>query len=219
MGSLTQRGNTCTWRWQNMSMVVNASGLMQRAYSGNVKFRDDGYRKSQNNHDVMAADRKAMLRALDQLDALDFDSEDSADTKAIYQTVTAYTEVYNNAVESALGSKSTDIQRSGKKMKALTKEYKDQLAEIGIKIKSDGTLKIDKTELKKATTREVERIFGDEGYKSTMRALMQKMRNQVNREPVSQETQTITKNKTASAAQTQSVLTAETVGGSLNLYV
>lgn len=202
-----------------MSMVVNASGLMQRAYSGNVKFRDDGYRKSQNNHDVMAADRKAMLRALDQLDALDFDSEDSADTKAIYQTVTAYTEVYNNAVESALGSKSTDIQRSGKKMKALTKEYKDQLAEIGIKIKSDGTLKIDKTELKKATTREVERIFGDEGYKSTMRALMQKMRNQVNREPVSQETQTITKNKTASAAQTQSVLTAETVGGSLNLYV
>lgn len=202
-----------------MSMVVNASGLMQRAYSGNVKFRDDGYRKSQNNHDVMAADRKAMLRALDQLDALDFDSEDSADTKAIYQTVTAYTEVYNNAVESALGSKSTDIQRSGKKMKALTKEYKDQLAEIGIKIKSDGTLKIDKTELKKATAREVERIFGDEGYKSTMRALMQKMRNQVNREPVSQETQTITKNKTASAAQTQSVLTAETVGGSLNLYV
>lgn len=202
-----------------MSMVVNASGLMQRAYSGNVKFRDDGYRKSQNNHDVMAADRKAMLRALDQLDALDFDSEDSADTKAIYQTVTAYTEVYNNAVESALGSKSTDIQRSGKKMKALTKEYKDQLAEIGIKIKSDGTLKIDKTELKKATTREVERIFGDEDYKSTMRALMQKMRNQVNREPVSQDPQTITKNKTASAVQPQSVLTAETVGGSLNLYV
>lgn len=202
-----------------MSMVVNASGLMQRAYSGNVKFRDDGYRKSQNNHDVMAADRKAMLRALDQLDALDFDSEDSADTKAIYQTVTAYTEVYNNAVESALGSKSTDIQRSGKKMKALTKEYKDQLAEIGIKIKSDGTLKIDKTELKKATTREVERIFGDEDYKSTMRALMQKMRNQVNREPVSQDPQTIAKNKTASAAQPQSVLTAETVGGSLNLYV
>ena len=144
-----------------MSMVIRASGMMSRAYSGNRLFKDENYRKNSSNHEVVSADRKAMVRALEQLGDLDFDSTDEDDTKSIYNTVTSYLDIYNNAVTSANASNSSDIRRTGKDMKALMKEYGSSLENIGIQIKSDGTVKGNKRELQKATTSQVSRIFGD----------------------------------------------------------
>lgn len=195
-----------------MSMVVRASSLLQRAYSGNTLYKNEEYRKTSSNHDKMSADRKALTRALDQLDTLDFESEDASDTKAIYETVTAYVNVYNNTIDTASESGSSDIRRSAKQMKALLKEHKDELKEIGISLKTDGTLKIDKTELKKATTVKVEKVFGNEDYKTELRKITLRMRGQINREPVSQQ------NTDSTAAQGTTVQSAETVGSNLNLY-
>lgn len=194
-----------------MSMVIRASGMMSRAYSGNRLFKDENYRKNSSNHEVVSADRKAMVRALEQLGDLDFDSTDEDDTKSIYNTVTSYLDIYNNAVTSANASNSSDIRRTGKDMKALMKEYGSSLENIGIQIKSDGTVKINKSELQKATTSQVSRIFGNNDYLSGMNKLMKKLRNQVNREaPVL-------------AVKKESVkkdsLSPETVGSNLNLYV
>ena len=194
-----------------MSMLIRASGMMSRAYSGNRLFKDENYRKNSSNHEVVSADRKAMVRALEQLGDLDFDSTDDDDTKSIYNTVTSYLDIYNNAVTSANASNSSDIRRTGKDMKALMKEYGSSLENIGIQIKSDGTVKINKSELQKATTSQVSRIFGDNDYLSGMNKLMKKLRNQVNREaPVL-------------AVKKESVkkdsLSPETVGSNLNLYV
>ena len=202
---------TALVRRKTMSMVIRASGMMSRAYSGNRLFKDENYRKNSSNHEVVSADRKAMVRALEQLGDLDFDSTDEDDTKSIYNTVTSYLDIYNNAVTSANASNSSDIRRTGKDMKALMKEYGRSLENIGIQIKSDGTVKINKSELQKATTSQVSRIFGDNDYLSGMNKLMKKLRNQVNREaPVL-------------AVKKESVkkdsLSPETVGSNLNLYV
>lgn len=202
---------TALVRRKTMSMVIRASGMMSRAYSGNRLFKDENYRKNSSNHEVVSADRKAMVRALEQLGDLDFDSTDEDDTKSIYNTVTSYLDIYNNAVTSANASNSSDIRRTGKDMKALMKEYGSSLENIGIQIKSDGTVKINKSELQKATTSQVSRIFGDNDYLSGMNKLMKKLRNQVNREaPVL-------------AVKKESVkkdsLSPETVGSNLNLYV
>ena len=202
---------TALVRRKTMSMVIRVSGMMSRAYSGNRLFKDENYRKNSSNHEVVSADRKAMVRALEQLGDLDFDSTDEDDTKSIYNTVTSYLDIYNNAVTSANASNSSDIRRTGKDMKALMKEYGSSLENIGIQIKSDGTVKINKSELQKATTSQVSRIFGDNDYLSGMNKLMKKLRNQVNREaPVL-------------AVKKESVkkdsLSPETVGSNLNLYV
>ena len=194
-----------------MSMMISATSVLRRAYAGNVYFKDENYRKNSSNHEVVSADRKAMVRALEQLGDLDFDSTDEDDTKSIYNTVTSYLDIYNNAVTSANASNSSDIRRTGKDMKALMKEYGSSLENIGIQIKSDGTVKINKSELQKATTSQVSRIFGDNDYLSGMNKLMKKLRNQVNREaPVL-------------AVKKESVkkdsLSPETVGSNLNLYV
>ena len=194
-----------------MSMLISASGLMRRAYSGNTYFKEESYRESSSNHDVVSADRKAMLRALERLEKLDFESTDEDDTKSIYNTVTSYLNIYNNTVGSALDSDSSDIRRTGKEMKALMKKYSSSLETIGVQIKNDGTVKIDKNELQKATTRQVSKVFGDTDYVSGMKKLMKKLRNQVNRETPSQESvkKTVADNS----------LLTETAGSTLNLYV
>ena len=194
-----------------MSMVIRASGMMSRAYSGNRLFKDENYRKNSSNHEVVSADRKAMVRALERLGGLDFDSTDEDDTKSIYNTVTSYLDVYNNAVSSANASNSSDIRRTAKDMKALMKEYGSSLETIGIQVKSDGTVKIDKSELQKATTSQVSRIFGNNDYLSGMNKLMKKLRNQVNREAPVLDVKKESVKKDS--------LSPETVGSNLNLYV
>lgn len=194
-----------------MSMMISAASILSRAYAGNVYFKDENYRKNSSNHEVVSADRKAMVRALERLEDLDFNSTDEDDTKSIYNTVTSYLDIYNNAVSSANASDSSDIRRTGKAMKALMKEYGSSLESIGIQVKSDGTVKIDKSKLQKATTSQVSRVFGDNDYLSGMNKLMKKLRNQVNREVPRQEVQ----NSTVKNGS----LSSETVGRNLNLYV
>lgn len=190
-----------------MSMVISASSVLRRAYTGNTNFRNSSYRENSANHDVVGADRKAMMRALERLEKLDFESTDDDAAKSIYNTVTSYLEIYNNAVSSTADSSSTSIARTGKQMKALMKEYGDKLEAIGISIKSNGTVKIDKSELKAAEAKQVAKVFGNSDYIGGMQKLMKKLRNQVNRETPRQQN---AENDT---------LTPETVGRNLNLYV
>lgn len=189
-----------------MSMVISAASVLSRAYTGNTNFKNKSFRENSTNHDVVSADRKAMARALERLEDLDFDSKDDDDGKSIYNTVTSFLDIYNNAVSSTADSGSTDITRTSKEMKKLMKEYSDELEAIGISVKSDGTVKIDKSELKKATTTQVSKVFGNSDYIDDMKKLMKKLRNQVSREVPRQED-----------AKNDSLMT-ETVGRNLNLY-
>lgn len=194
-----------------MSMLISASSVMNRAYAGNLYFKDGNYRKNRSNHEVVSADHKAMLRALKRLERLDFESEDVDDTKAAINTVIAYLDVYNNTVSSAMESDSSHIRRTAKNMKALMKEYGSSLENIGVQIKSDGTVKVDKNKLQKATARQTAKVFGNSDYISGMNQLMKKLRNQVNRETPRQESQPVhTKSGSVSA---------ETSGSNLNLLV
>lgn len=193
-----------------MSTLISASSIMNRAYAGNVSFKDTNFRKHSSNHDTVSADRKAMVRALERFKDLDFESEEPNDKKSVYHTVTSYLNIYNNAMDSAASSNSSDIRRTGKNMKEFMKKYESSLKEIGIELKSNGKVEIKQTELKKATGTRIERVFGDDDYLTGMNKLMKKLRNQVNREaPV----QTVQAKK-----KTDDGVLEETVGGSLNLY-
>ena len=194
-----------------MGMTIRASGIMSRAYAGNVYFKDENYRKNSSNHDVVSADRKAMARVLERLKTLDFESKEEDDTKSVYETVTSYLDIYNHTVSSTDASDSSDIRRISKNMKELMRKHDSSLEAIGIERKSDGTVKIDKGELKKATARQMSRVFGNSDYLSEMNRLTRKLRNQVNREIPRQQIQP--------ANTKSSTLLSESAGSNLNLYV
>ena len=194
-----------------MGMTIRASGIMSRAYAGNVYFKDENYRKNSFNHDVVSADRKAMARVLERLKTLDFEGKEEDDTKSVYETVTSYLDIYNHTVSSTDASDSSDIRRISKNMKELMRKHDSSLEAIGIERKSDGTVKIDKGELKKATARQMSRVFGNSDYLSEMNRLTRKLRNQVNREIPRQQIQP--------ANTKSSTLLSESAGSNLNLYV
>lgn len=194
-----------------MGMTIRASGIMSRAYAGNVYFKDENYRKNSSNHDVVSADRKAMARVLERLKTLDFEGKEEDDTKSVYETVTSYLDIYNHTVSSTDASDSSDIRRISKNMKELMRKHDSSLEAIGIERKSDGTVKIDKGELKKATARQMSRVFGNSDYLSEMNRLTRKLRNQVNREIPRQQIQP--------ANTKSSTLLSESAGSNLNLYV
>ena len=194
-----------------MGMTIRASGIMSRAYAGNVYFKDENYRKNSSNHDVVSADRKAMARVLERLKTLDFEGKEEDDTKSVYETVTSYLDIYNHTVSSTDASDSSDIRRISKNMKELMRKYDSSLEAIGIERKSDGTVKIDKGALKKATARQMSRVFGNSDYLSEMNRLTRKLRNQVNREIPRQQIQP--------ANTKSSTLLSESAGSNLNLYV
>lgn len=194
-----------------MGIVISASTVMTRAYSGNTGFKDQNFRQNRTNHEVVNADRRAMARALERLENLDFSSKEEDDTKSIYNTLTSYLDIYNNAITSTGDSETSQIRRTAREMKKLMKEHGDELEAMGISIKSNGTVRIDKDELKKATTRQVSKVFGNSEYIGDMKKLMRRLRNQVNREvPKAQEQSEPVKSDT---------LTSETAGRNLNLYV
>ena len=193
-----------------MSMIIKASSLMQRAYAGNVLFKDESYRKNSTNHDVVRADRKAMERVLERLEALDFENEEDENKEVLYNTISSYLDVYNNAVDATRDSASSDIKRTSAAMKKLTKEYAEELNAIGITVKNDGSVKVDESKMKKATPRQMSKIFGNSEYITDMKKMMRKLRNQISREvPPQQVSQTTHKDS----------LLPETVGSNLNLSV
>lgn len=168
-----------------MSMVISAAYVLRNAYSGNSNFKSAGFRANSNNHDVVHADRRALDRALDRLGDLnfDFDEDDENSKKSVYNTVSAYIDIYNNTIDSTKNSSSSDIQRTTAAMKKVMKGHADELEEMGITIKSDGTLKVDKSKFKDATPRQLEKMFSDEnGHITDMKALMKKLRSRVGRE-------------------------------------
>ena len=91
------------------------------------------------------------------------------------------------------------------------RKHDSSLEAIGIERKSDGTVKIDKGKLKKATARQMSRVFGNSDYLSEMNRLTRKLRNQVNREIPRQQIQP--------ANTKSSTLLSESAGSNLNLYV
>ena len=133
------------------------------------------------------------------------------DTKSVYETVTSYLDIYNHTVSSTDASDSSDIRRISKNMKELMRKHDSSLEAIGIERKSDGTVKIDKGKLKKATARQMSRVFGNSDYLSEMNRLTRKLRNQLNREIPRQQIQP--------ANTKSSTLLSESAGSNLNLYV
>ena len=81
------------------------------------------------------------------------------DTDAIYKKVNAFVENYNTAIEETEDANTMRIARTSEQMTTLTNAYKNQLNKIGITVKSDNTLSIDKDTFEEADMDTVKNLF------------------------------------------------------------
>lgn len=150
---------------------------MFRSYYGvNRDLRSGSARENVTNHEVVSADTKALKKALKELDKLDFDNTEPENTKKIYNTIMSFVDTYNNTVGSSKDSSTKNISNKAGKLKDAVSDYRKKLDEIGITIKNNGKLSVDKSKLKTATLTKVSMVFGDDtGFTDAIAAVNKKI--------------------------------------------
>lgn len=96
--------------------------------------------------------------------------EDTENGKTAVEKVTdavkSYVNSYNDVVTASKGSTLTNKTAYVANMMGYTSKNKDQLAEIGVTLKQDGTLQLDETKLKNTDVSKVQKLFSKENIQS-----------------------------------------------------
>jgi hypothetical protein len=169
---------------------------MRNFYKDNRDVIKSSNRKSFSNVELSYEDSRALSRAAKRLQRNDYtstssDSDDDDDEDDLSDTtkasIEAFVETYNNAIESGSDSEDHDTARYIKQMKNLTKNYADELEEIGINIENDGTLSIDDELLSLADNSKLQDLFSSEQeYPRRVISLAAKMNDAVQSDIFSQ---------------------------------
>ncbi len=96
----------------------------------------------------------------DKKDSVMSKAKESGDTSELYKEAEALVESYNDmlsAMKYTPGTLNTFYRNS---LNELTEENKEELAEIGITVESNGELSIDKSKFNAASMEKLEKIFG-----------------------------------------------------------
>lgn len=140
-------------------MSLSATSYVKQFYRGNLFGATSSGRSGRSNHDLVSADVSAIKRAVKELG--NYDYKEGAGEE-LWNKVLAYVDTYNNFIGSAKESGNDSLDRYAQKLKKMTKEHADKLAEIGITIQGSGRLKADKTELKETSRYKVSKVFSED---------------------------------------------------------
>lgn len=160
----------------------NSSYYLRSAYSKNRNAMKSDYRSTQPNPKVMSADADAVRRMAEKLRDLEYDSDHGTE---VLENVKAFIEGYNNLIESTDATDSGTISRLQKQLSKMTKEEKEDLASIGIEIKSDGKLSLDEETFADSTPRKIEKLLSSEGtFSGSVRSIAKKIYKLSNQLPI-----------------------------------
>lgn len=141
------------------AISLSESFYLRSFYKSNRDAATSSKRGEISNSKLSQADAEALRVGIRKL--RDFDLEDDTDDGAnIYSSVSAFLETYNNALSSSGSSKDYSMQRYAKQLKKLATDYADELEDIGVTIKKDGSLEKNDNLLKAADVSDIKDLFG-----------------------------------------------------------
>lgn len=160
----------------------NYNYYIRNAYTRNRNAIKADYRGTQPNPTIMSADADAVRRMVEKLRTLEYDSDHGVD---VLQNTKAFVESYNNLLDSTDASDSSSIAALQKQLNRLTKNERDELASIGIEIKSNGKLSLDEKVFSESRPAKIGRILSAEGtFSSSVRSIAKKIYRTSNRLPI-----------------------------------
>lgn len=143
----------------NTATSLSESYYLRRFYKSNRDAATGSKRGEISKGNLSQADAQALRSAVRALRNFDLE-DDTDDGSNIYASVSAFLKTYNNALDSSNTSGNYSLQRYAKQLKNLAKEYADELKDIGITVKSDGTLEKNDNLLKSADVSDIRALFG-----------------------------------------------------------
>lgn len=144
----------------NTATSLSESYYLRSFYKSNSNAATTSKRGEMSKANLSQADAQALRAAVRSLRNFDLE-DDTDDGSDIYASVSAFLKTYNNALDSSSSSGNYSLQRYAKQLKNLAKEYADELKDIGITVKSDGTLEKNENLLKAADVSDIRDLFGE----------------------------------------------------------
>ena len=150
----------------NTAISLSESYYLRSFYKSNRDAATASKRSEMSSGKLSQADAETLRTAVRKLRHFDL-KDDTDDGANIYASVSAFLETYNNAMDSAGSSNDYSLQRYAKQLKNLAKEYADELEDIGVTVRSDGTLEKNDNLLKAADVSDICELFGDDAQFAT----------------------------------------------------
>lgn len=162
--------------------IRNGSYLkLAKHYYSNDSAKQATQKKFSNKMDVTSEDeitKTASESAWKAITTLRYEKQyETDDASTVAENVKKFVGSYNNVIESAQKSDSTNVVNSASRLVSQTKNYANALEKIGITVKGDNTLSLDEDVLASADVSDIKKLFsGDFSYGSnTENRLLQLM--------------------------------------------
>lgn len=148
-------------------LVNNSSTATSKESSKKLTSIQDSADTLKNAVDALqATGSKSVFKQVD-VEQEDGTIEKEFDVDAIYKKVNQFVESYNGMIDSYEKVSSDSLERAFKNLTTVTRANSRALSEIGISIKSDGTLSLDKETFQEADMNKVKNLFqGSSSYGS-----------------------------------------------------
>lgn len=155
----------------------NYNYYLRSAYSKDRKATRSDYRASLPKAKLVGADASAVRKIAEKLRNLEYDTDHGQD---VLQNTKVFIESYNNLLTSSdsAGTTGNSIASLKKRLTNMTKQEKDELASIGIEIKSNGQLKLDEETFGECKPSKIKRILSSD---NTFTTSVQKYATQIYR--------------------------------------
>ena len=160
---------------ESSGISLTSDFFMKNFYKYNRTAFKTSTRKDYNKTELSYEDSRALKRAAQKL--LSFDYEEDENSENMVNTIKAFAETYNNAISST-NSKDADTYRQNRQLKALSKKYANELKDIGITIKEDGSFEVSENILKASSSKEIKKVFSkDSDYVNKLKTIARRMHN------------------------------------------
>lgn len=162
-----------TYNTESSGVSLNSTFYLQNFYKSNRDLSKVSMRPNYNQKELSYEDSRALKKAAAKLTSFDYSEEENGDN--IVNTIQAFAETYNNALDST-SSKDSDTYRQNRQLKALTEKHGEELEDLGITIEEDGKLTINENLLKSSSFDEVKKVFSKESdYMEGIRNIARRM--------------------------------------------
>ncbi len=136
------------------------SQYLNKFYIQNTTAKVSSNRTGFTTSNLIKADSLALNKAV--LSLTGFDYSDSSSGKDILNAIQAFGTTYNNVLDSTGSTGYHDVTQLRKGLMKLSNSEKADLSDIGITVKSNGRISIDKTTLASASLTKVKKVFSSD---------------------------------------------------------
>lgn len=162
-----------------MAISVTNSLTLRNYYGVDRQYVKTSVRSDTNPGKLSFADSTALRNAIKALKNVDYDEIDNDEMKKI---MTAFQDTYNLTLASGekYASSSRDVKNALKRIKNLSKEYENQLGNLGISFDSKGNMQLSDSAISNISNSKYKEMFGeDSDYSKRLNALAKRISSHV----------------------------------------